>query len=167
MEWLLEFLWFEGDWFFIKQNFPKKWHFLFLDTHISGHSLKSGPGTRDPRALRPGTWDPGPWDPRPWDLRPETLRPETRDPGLKPPDLGPATMSSKVLRPRPWELNLWHIDSKHPETSNWAPPQIVLTWEANFDDKKPEHASRKLRDSSRWTKIYYWNILMFVIIQRN
>ena len=35
---------------------------------------------------------------------------------------------------------------------------INFNFEANFDDKKLQHVSRKLRDSNRWTKIYYQNI---------
>ena len=69
-------------------------HFLIAETFFKNfwcllwHSLKSGPGTRDPEAQAPKTrdpgirdsgtrelgtlrlwnWDPGTWDLRPWDM---------------------------------------------------------------------------------------------------
>ena len=104
---------------FLQQHFYEG----LLWTHIhknnitrNEHSPKSGPETRDLGPWDPGPWDPGPWDPTRWDLTPRTLGPGTLE--LKPPDLGPAIMNSKILRPRPWEM--------HPESSNWAPPQIIL-----------------------------------------
>ena len=63
-------------------------------------SLKSGPGTWDPRpeTRDPGTWDPGP---KTLNLRPKTRDPGTWDPGPKTRDPGPAILRTRILRPRP------------------------------------------------------------------
>ena len=48
----------------------------------------------------------------------------------------------------------------------WTPTVncINFDFEANFDNKKPDHVSRKLKDSSKWVKIFCQNILIFGII---
>ena len=87
------------------------------------HSLKSGPETRDlgPWDLRPGTL-------RPWIIRPGTLRPEILGPGtlwpwdVRPWTLGLAILGHGILTTRILVMGIWD-----PVTSNWPPPQIVLT----------------------------------------
>ena len=109
-----------------------------------------------------GSWDPGPWDPGqgPWDPRPcdyGTLRrvpwhpglwnwdPETWDPDTQ----RHVTLTPRILRTGPWELNLWNRFAVSQPT-----PQIILTliMKHNFDNKKLWYLSRKLRGSSIWTK---------------
>ena len=74
------------------------------------HNLKSGPGTRDP----------GPWDLRSGTLRLWTLRPGTLE--LGPRALGLVTLGYGILTPGNLVMGPWG-----PVTSNWPPPQIVLT----------------------------------------
>ena len=109
-----------------------------------------------------GSWDPGPWDPGqgPWGPRPcdyGTLRrvpwhpgfwnwdPETWDPDTQ----RHVTLTPRILRTGPWELNLWNRFAVSQPT-----PQIILTliMKHNFDNKKLWYLSRKLRGSSIWTK---------------
>ena len=76
--------------------------------------------------LLPETWDPGPWDPgiiRPGTLRPEILGPGTLWPwDVRPWTLGLATLGHGILTTRILVMVTWD-----PVTSNWPPPQIVLT----------------------------------------
>ena len=77
---------------------------------IVGHSLNSGPETRDPETrdpetLRSGTlghWDPRPWDPGPWDT-------ETRQPG---------TLRPRIRDPRIWDLGLQDPKIQDPYTQD-------------------------------------------------
>ena len=75
----------------------------YIQVYSIRHSLKSGP-----EALDLGPWDPRLWNPGPWDLGSWGS--------------GTGTLGHRTLTPGTLVMGSWD-----PVTSNWPPPQIVLT----------------------------------------
>ena len=155
--------------------------YLFCWFLFNGVLLKDETSNTNPRALKHNlksdheTCGPWPWEPGPknlWPCNPGRQDSDTHDPGagtlgqgiptLRTLDLGRgklglATLRPTILRAGPWKLNLWQrlLVSQF---ADW----INFNCVANFDYKNLVQLSRKLRNPSRWTKIFtkiFWYLI--------